>query len=66
MMAAILNSAILNFSILDSAILVFPLKLTLAKIGSHHLHKKNFTHTSLPTIYAKKTSLIHSDSTWWL
>ena len=49
MMAAILNSAILNFSILDSAILVFPLKLTLAKIGSHHLHKENFTHTSLPT-----------------
>ena len=28
MMAAILNSAILNFAILDSDILVFPLKLT--------------------------------------
>ena len=28
MMAAILNSAILNWTILDSAILVFPLKLT--------------------------------------
>ena len=39
--------------ILDSAIFVFPFKvgLTLAKIGSHHLHKN--------------TSLIHSDSTWW-
>ena len=46
-MAAILNSAILNLAILDSATLVFPLKLTpLAKIGSHHLHKKNpFTHS---------------------
>ena len=47
MMAAILNS-----TILDSAILVFlSNSLTLAKIGSHHLHKK--------------PSLIHSDSTWW-
>ena len=51
MMAAIFNSAILNLAILDSAILVFPLKLThIVEIGSHHLHKK--------------TSLIHSDSTW--
>ena len=59
-MAAILNSLILNFAILDSAILVFlSNSLTLAKIGSHHLHKKNFTHTSLPTICTKKTSLIH-------
>ena len=41
-MVAILNSAILNLAILDSAILIFPLKLIpLAKIGSHHLHKKN-------------------------
>ena len=40
-MAAILNSAIL-----DSAILVFTLKLThIAKIGPHHLHIKNFTHS---------------------
>ena len=46
-------AAILNCVILDSAILVFPLKLTLAKIGSHHLKKKNFTHTSLPTICTK-------------
>ena len=47
-MAAILNSAML-----DSAILVFPLKLT---------------HTCqdwLPPVAQKKTSLIHSDSTWW-
>ena len=33
-------------------------QLTLARIGSHHLHKKNFTHTSLPTICTKKTSFI--------
>ena len=53
-MAAILNSANMNLALLDSVILVFPLKLTLAKIGSHHLHKKNFTHTSFPTICTKK------------
>ena len=70
MMAAILNSPILN-----SAILVFPLKLThTCHIGSHHLHKKNFAHTSPPHhedgshpefchVGLKKTSLIHSDST---
>ena len=53
MIAAILNSAILNSTILDSTILVFlSNSLTLAKISSQHLHKK--------------TSLIHSDSTWWL
>ena len=52
MKAAILNPDILNLAMLDSAILVgFPAKkkisnsLTLAKIGSHHLHKKNFTHS---------------------
>ena len=45
-MVAILNSAILNLAILDSAILVFlSNSLTLAKIGSHHLHKNNFTHS---------------------
>ena len=39
-------AAILNCAILDSAILVFLSNLlTLAKIGSHHLHKKNFTHS---------------------
>ena len=53
-MADILNSAILNLDILDSAILVFHLK---------------FTHTCqdwLPPFAHKRTSLIHSDSTWWL
>ena len=45
-MAAILNSAILDLAILDSAILVFPSNsLTLAKIGSHHLHKLTFIHS---------------------
>ena len=52
-MAAILNSAILNLAILDSAILVFPLKLT-------HTCQDWF-----PPFAQKKTSLIHSDSTWW-
>ena len=33
MMVAILNSAILDLNILDSAILVFPLKLTHKKTG---------------------------------
>ena len=60
MMTAILNSAILNLAILDSATLVFPLKLTYTcqdwfppfaqkKLHSHfpphHLHKKTFTHS---------------------
>ena len=51
-MAAILNSAILNSTILYSAILVFPLKLI---------------HTCPDWFppFAKKPSLIHSDSTWW-
>ena len=31
--------------------------LILAKIGSHHLHKKNYTHTSLPTNW---TNWLHS------
>ena len=52
MLAAILNSTILNLDNLDSAILVFPLKLT-------------HTGTDWVTAFAqKKTSLIHSDSTW--
>ena len=53
-------AAILNLAILDSAILVFPLKLTHtcqdwfppfaqkklhSHFPSHHLHKKNFTHS---------------------
>ena len=48
MMAAILNLAILN-----SAILVFPLKLT-------HTCQDWF-----PQFAQKKPSLIHCDSTWW-
>ena len=45
--------AILNSTILDSAILVFPLKLT-------HTCQDWF-----PPFAQKKPSLIHSDSTWW-
>ena len=66
-LAVFLNSAILNSAILDSGILVFPLKLTHTYQDWFPLfaQKKNFTHTSLPTICTKKTSLIHSDSTYW-
>ena len=53
MMPANLNSANLNSTILDSAILVFHLNLT-------HTCKDWF-----PPFAQKKTSLIHSDSTWW-
>ena len=52
-MAAILNSTIFNLAILDSAILVFPLKLT-------HTCQDWF-----PLFAQRKFSLIHSDSTWW-
>ena len=52
-MAAILNTAILNLAIFDSSILVCPLKLT-------HTCQDWF-----PPFAQKKTSLIHSDSTWW-
>ena len=46
MMVAIFNSAILNFFHLGFRHLSFPLRLlTLAKIGSHYLHKKTFTHS---------------------
>ena len=45
--------AILNCAILDSAILVFTLKLS-------HTCQDWF-----PPLAHKKTSLIHSDSTWW-
>ena len=56
-MAAILNSANLH-----SAILVFPAKLTHTCLDwSHHWHKKNFTHTFLPTICIK--NFTHS---FWL
>ena len=48
-MAVILNSAILDSAILQNS---DSNSLTLAKISSHY-------------ISTKKTSLIHSDSTWW-
>ena len=58
--------AILNSTMLDSATLVFPLKLThTSQDWFPPFAQKNFTPTSLPTICTKKTSLIHSDSTWW-
>ena len=53
MMAAILNSAILNSTISDIAILVFPLK--------NHSHLPRL----VPTICTIKPPLIHSDSIWW-
>ena len=48
-------AAILNCVILDSAIFefVFPLKLTLAKIGSHHLNKKKL-HSHFPPHHLHK------------
>ena len=60
-------AAILNLVILDSATLVFPLKLThvCQDWFSTILHKKDFTPTSLPIFCTKNTSLINSDSTWW-
>ena len=46
MMTAILNSANLNSTLLDSAILFFLWNsLTLANIDSYHFAKKNFTHS---------------------
>ena len=46
-------AVILNLAMLHSAIIVFPLKLT-------HTCQDWF-----PLFAQKKTSLIHSDSTWW-
>ena len=55
-MEAILNSAIMNLAISESAILVFPLKHThtCQDWFPPFAQKKNFTHTSLPTIWTKK------------
>ena len=62
-MTAILNSTILNLAILDSAILVFPLKLThTCQDWFPPFAQKNFTPTSLPTICTKK-NFTHS---FWL
>ena len=65
-MAAILNSAILNLAILDSAILVFPLKLTHTCQDWFPPFAEKKLHSHFPPHHLhKKTSLIHSDSTWW-
>ena len=76
-MAAILNSAILNLAILDSAILVFPLKLShtcldwFPPFAQKNLHSFILTqlddgsHLEFYCCCIKKTSLIHTDSTWW-
>ena len=65
-MAAILNSAILNLAILDSAILVFPLKLTHTCQDWFPPFAQKRLHSHFPPHHLhKKTSLIHSDSTWW-
>ena len=76
-MATILNSAILNLAILDLAILVFPLKLTptcqdwFPPFAQKNLQSFILTqlddgsHLEFFCCWIKKTSLIHSDSTWW-
>ena len=76
MMAAILNSTICT-QLDDGSHLEFHhLRFSHLSFSSQtHSHlprlvptictQKKFTHTSLPTICTKKTSLIHSDLTWW-
>ena len=65
-MAGILNSAILNLAILDSAILIFPLKLThTCQDWFPSFAQKTSLTLPSPPFAQKKTSLIHSDSTWW-
>ena len=76
-MAAILNSAILNLVILDSATLVFPLKLTptcqdwfppFAQKKPSLIHSDStrwWQPSWILPCWIKKPSLIHSDSTWW-
>ena len=78
MMAAILKSAILKLAILDSATLVFPLKLSHTYpdwfppfAQNKNLHSFILTllddgsHLEFYCCWIKKTSLVHSDSTWW-
>ena len=76
MMAAILNSAMFKSTILDSGILVFPLKIThTCQDWMPLFAEKNFTHSFWlnlmkaailnSAILQKKTSPIHSHSTWW-
>ena len=81
-MAAILNSAMFNLASLDSAILVFLLKLTsqlprlvpticINKLYSFILSQFDdgsnleLCHHGFIHLSKKKTSLMHSDSTWW-
>ena len=74
-MAGILNSAILNLAILDSATLVFPVKLThtcqdwFPPFAQPSLIHSDSTWWWQPSwilpCWIKKTALIHSDSTWW-
>ena len=66
-MAAILNSAIMNLAILDSAILVFPLKLThtCQDWFPPFAHKKNFTHSfwlNLMMAAILKSAILDSDT----
>ena len=66
MMAAIFNCVILNLAILDSAILVFPLKRTHTCQDWFPPFAQKKLHSHFPPHHLnKKTSLIHSDSTWW-
>ena len=60
-------AAILNLAILDSAILVFPLKLTHTCQDWFPPFAQKRLHSHFPPHHLhKKTSLIHSDSTcWW-
>ena len=72
-----LNSAILNLAILDSATLVFPLKLTHTCQDWFPLFAQKKLHSFIQTqlddgshlefyhVGLRKPSLIHSDSTWW-
>ena len=59
-------SAIMNCPILDSAILVFPPKLTHTCQDWFLQFAQEKLHSHFPANHsAQKTSLIHSHSTWW-
>ena len=58
--------AIFNLAFLDSATLVFPLKLTHTCQDWFPPFAQKRLHSHFPpNHWHKKTSLIHSDSTWW-
>ena len=67
MMAAILNSAMLNLAILDSAIIVFPLKLTpTCQVWFPLFAVKNFTHSfwlNLMMAAILNSAMLDSDTT---